>query len=127
MRGGTTDVGVYENLLKGLNTKLDVYDKILSKQKYLAGNVSLPSVQLRYRPNERSLGAHAGGSIPHSLRCHARHSWERSHDIEAQRQEVQYSIFLHVPTFSCLVQRWFEEISARPSWQEVKGGVKSSV
>jgi hypothetical protein len=89
MRGGTTDVAVYENLLKGLNAKLDVYDKILSKQKYLAGNVSVSSVQFRYRPDERSLGAHASGSIPHSLRCHARHSGKRSHDIEAQRQEVQ--------------------------------------
>lgn len=46
MRGGTADVAAYENLLKVLDAKLDVYDKILSKQKYLAGNVSLSIVQI---------------------------------------------------------------------------------
>ncbi|KAF8175846.1 glutathione S-transferase [Pholiota molesta] len=92
MRGGTTDVAVYENLLKGLNAKLDVYDKILSKQKYLAGN-ELTQADLYHIPYAVMLGI--AGS-----------------DLMTSKPNVK---------------RWFEEISARPSWQEVKGGVKSSV
>ena len=39
MRGGTPDKEVFEKHIQNLSTKLDVYDRILSKQKYLAGNV----------------------------------------------------------------------------------------
>ena len=38
-QGLTPDKEVYEKHLVDLSGKLDVYDKILSKQKYLAGDV----------------------------------------------------------------------------------------
>ena len=38
-RGLTPDLEVYEKHMADLNVKLDVYDKILSKQKYIAGDV----------------------------------------------------------------------------------------
>ncbi|KDR68524.1 hypothetical protein GALMADRAFT_146195 [Galerina marginata CBS 339.88] len=37
-RGITPDQEVFDKLIAGLSAKLDVYDKILSKQKYLAGD-----------------------------------------------------------------------------------------
>lgn len=41
MRGGTTDQATYDRLAAGLTAKLDVYETILSKQKYLGGDVCL--------------------------------------------------------------------------------------
>ena len=41
MRGEPSDEANYARQLALLDTKLDVYDGILSKQKYLAGNVCL--------------------------------------------------------------------------------------
>ena len=38
-RGLTPDLVVYEKHMADLSVKLDVYDKILSKQKYLVGDV----------------------------------------------------------------------------------------
>ncbi len=39
-KGLTPDRAVFEKLITALDTKLDVYEKILSKQKYLGGDVS---------------------------------------------------------------------------------------
>jgi glutathione S-transferase len=39
MFGGTPDKDVYDALLKSLSAKLDAYEIILGKQKYLAGDV----------------------------------------------------------------------------------------
>jgi len=38
-KGLTPDKAVFENLIEQLNIKLDAYDEILGKQKYLAGDV----------------------------------------------------------------------------------------
>ncbi|TFK27922.1 glutathione S-transferase [Coprinopsis marcescibilis] len=38
MMGGKSDQAVFDDLMNTLSAKLDVYDKILSKQKYLAGD-----------------------------------------------------------------------------------------
>ncbi|KAG2018450.1 glutathione S-transferase [Coprinopsis cinerea AmutBmut pab1-1] len=38
MMGGKSDQKVFDDLIATLSSKLDVYDKILAKQKYLAGN-----------------------------------------------------------------------------------------
>ncbi|KAJ6517988.1 glutathione S-transferase [Mycena vitilis] len=38
MRGQASDKGVYDTLIAGLSVKLDAYEVILGKQKYLAGN-----------------------------------------------------------------------------------------
>ena len=43
-RGLTPDKAVFENLIVQLNGKLDTYEKILSKQKYLAGGVCFLSL-----------------------------------------------------------------------------------
>ena len=40
MKGLTPDKAVFDDLIKSLSARLDVYDKILSKQKYLAGDAS---------------------------------------------------------------------------------------
>ena len=40
MHGGTPDEALFKDLIGKLSAKLDVYDEILAKQKYLAGNVS---------------------------------------------------------------------------------------
>jgi len=40
LRGLTPDIAVFDNLISELGTKLDVYEVILSKQKYIAGDVS---------------------------------------------------------------------------------------
>ncbi|KAF6765859.1 glutathione S-transferase [Ephemerocybe angulata] len=38
MMGGKSDEAVFQDLITNLSAKLDVYDKILAKQKYMAGN-----------------------------------------------------------------------------------------
>jgi len=43
-RGLTPDKAVFENLIVQLNGKLDTYEKILSKQKYLASGVCFLSL-----------------------------------------------------------------------------------
>lgn len=40
MRGLASDKAVFDTLVEGLSAKLDAYEVILGKQKYLAGNVS---------------------------------------------------------------------------------------
>jgi hypothetical protein len=40
--GGETDEAKVAELKKNLNIKLDIYEQILSKQKYIAGNVHTP-------------------------------------------------------------------------------------
>ncbi len=41
LQGGITDEALCDRLLATLSAKLDVYDLILSKQKYLAGDVHI--------------------------------------------------------------------------------------
>ena len=54
--GGTSDKAVFDGLISALSMKLDVYDEILSKQKYLAGNVSVFSPPLRFYFADRAIG-----------------------------------------------------------------------
>lgn len=49
MRGAVTDDAVYDAAIASLSGKLDVYDTILSKQKYLAGDVSSPNIAASFR------------------------------------------------------------------------------
>lgn len=46
-RGLTSDKAVFDKHIADLNVKLDAYDKILSKQKYIAGDVR-PSLLIDY-------------------------------------------------------------------------------
>ena len=42
MRGGQTDEALVEKYIATLDAKLNGYEAILAKQKYIAGNVSIP-------------------------------------------------------------------------------------
>jgi glutathione S-transferase len=46
MLGRQTDEKLAEKYTANLNAKLEGYERILSKQKYLAGNVSFPLAKL---------------------------------------------------------------------------------
>jgi len=60
--GGRTDQAVVDGHLATINKNLDVYEKILSKQKYLAGD-SLTLADLYHIPTGAALQKHA----PHCL------------------------------------------------------------
>jgi len=86
--GQTTDEGRVKALVVQLEDKLDIIDAILSKQKYLAGDITLadlfiiPTLALIFE----LLGL---GNLEKRLH----------------------------------IQRWWEEISSRPTWQAVKNGI----
>jgi len=89
LRGQTTDEGRVKELIAQLEAKLDVFDTILSTQKYLAGD-RITLADLYMIPGGALVFEHLGlGNLE-----------KRSH-----------------------VQRWWKEISSRPSWQAVQNGV----
>ncbi|KAF9459959.1 glutathione S-transferase [Collybia nuda] len=87
----TPDRAVFDKLIAGLAAKLEAYDAILGKQKFLAGN-EITLADLFHLPYGSML-AIAGSNV-----------------LETKPN----------------VDRWFKEISSRPSWQAVEGGVKST-
>ncbi|KAG6840451.1 hypothetical protein C0991_006627 [Blastosporella zonata] len=89
--GQTPDPAAFDALIKKLDAKLDVYDTILSKQKYVAGD-ELTLADLFHLPYGTML-ATAGSNIMESK-----------------------------PN----VDRWFKELTSRPSWVSAKAGVKST-
>jgi glutathione S-transferase len=108
MRGAEGNKDVAAQLLKTLDAKLDAYDKILSQQKYLAGDV-------RFLP-----------LLPPSPA-----------PILTLMQEISLADLFHL-TYGALlpkmeftkledgskpnVARWWKDITARPAWQAVKDG-----
>ncbi|PPQ66676.1 hypothetical protein CVT24_008829 [Panaeolus cyanescens] len=64
MRGMTPDKAIFDKLIAALEMKLDVYEKILSKQKYLAGN-EITIADLFHLPYGSMLSA-AGSDIMES-------------------------------------------------------------
>ena len=127
------DKGVVDSSLKELGIKLDVYDQILSKQKYIAGNVSpfftivvnlgpfwnkpllfwcqeITLADFYHIPYGTVLGEDAGCNI-----------------IETRPNVAKYIIFFFPGDISAetVIRRWFKEISSRPSWQAVKKEIKS--
>ena len=117
-------------LLPRLEIKLDGYEAILSKQKYLAGNV---------RPLMQELSEDGIGLMDCSLPllCRSSHSqicstccmavlsstisssevWK---DVPTLRGEKNAAVKLR-GSLICLC-RWWDDLSARPSWQAVKDG-----
>ncbi|TCD67952.1 hypothetical protein EIP91_011753 [Steccherinum ochraceum] len=93
MRGLTPDEARAKELLESLENNLDVYDKILASQKYVAGDdITLADLfHISY------------GNLLHS----AKHI-----NLEDTKRPN--------------VARWWKDITSRPSWQAVKGGVSSS-
>ncbi|KAJ7157541.1 glutathione S-transferase [Mycena crocata] len=91
MRGMQPDKATFDTLIAGLSGKLDAYEVILGKQKYLAGN-EITLADLFHLPYATML-ARAGSDL--------------------------------MTTKGPNVTRWFNELSAHPSWVAVKDGVKS--
>lgn len=89
----TADQGVVAEKTKALEGKLAVYEVILSKQKYVAGN-ELTAVDLFHLPY-----GHLVSSCGVNLADPSRPN----------------------------VKRWWEEVSSRPSWQEVQKEVKEEM
>lgn len=85
MRGGVCDKALFDELLATLNKKLDVYDEILGKQKYLAGDVSilLELITFTYEPSA-SLGNYSRRPLPPSLRVIASVCWHRYYGEETK-------------------------------------------
>ncbi|KAI0032621.1 glutathione S-transferase [Vararia minispora EC-137] len=90
MRGVESNKALADGLLKTLEAKLDGYEAILSKQKYLAGNeITLADIfHLPYGSMLERIGFTVleNGSKPN-------------------------------------VTRWWKDITSRPAWNAVKGGV----
>ncbi|KJA19737.1 hypothetical protein HYPSUDRAFT_189695 [Hypholoma sublateritium FD-334 SS-4] len=91
LSGTAGDPEIFKALIKSLSEDLDVYDRILSKQKYVAGD-EITLADLYHIPY--------GSMLP----------------------EAGSLIMDEKPN----VKRWFDNLSARPSWQAVKGEVKST-
>jgi glutathione S-transferase len=88
--GLTPDPERFNTLITTLSAKLDVYDQILAKQKYVAGdNITLADF---FHIPYGELLAVAGS------------------DVIQQKPNVA---------------KWFKDITSRPSWQAVKGGISS--
>ncbi|KAJ6577053.1 glutathione S-transferase [Mycena vulgaris] len=92
MLGKISDKAVFDELIAGLSAKLDAYEVILGKQKYLAGN-ELTLADLFHLPYGTML-AMTGSDL--------------------------------MTTKGPNITRWFNEISALPSWVSVKDGVKTT-
>lgn len=92
-RGLDADLVRVKELEERFNAKLDVYEKILGQQKYLAGD-EITLADLFHIP----YGSMVKNTNPELFAADKRPN----------------------------VARWFESLQARPSWQAVKDGVKST-
>jgi glutathione S-transferase len=90
-----------------LDAKLEVYDKILAKQRYLAGDVRAFDTSVTVLPELMIM------------------------------QEITLADLFHLPGAAALniagsdlmtsrpnVARWYKELADRPAWKAVAGGVK---
>ncbi|KAI4522163.1 glutathione S-transferase [Schizophyllum commune Loenen D] len=91
MRGTQGSEVIFGEAKRILNQNLDVYDKILEKQKYMAGD-TFTLADLFH--------------IPYATRL---------------RPQVQCNYMETKPN----VARWYKDITARPSWQANKHGVRA--
>ncbi|TCD67892.1 hypothetical protein EIP91_011826 [Steccherinum ochraceum] len=90
--GGVTDEVRAKEYLESLEKNLDVYDKILSSHRYLAGDdITLADIF----------------HIPYARHLHTRKYINLE---DANRPNLT---------------RWWKDITSRPSWQSVQGGVTS--
>ncbi|PPR06703.1 hypothetical protein CVT26_001369, partial [Gymnopilus dilepis] len=111
--GQQPDAERVQQLLVELSSKMDVYDEILSKQRYLAGNVGHFSILLhcqltRLFPKNITLVDFF--PLPYGFSPMIEGSGIIEHDIIERRPHLN---------------RWFKEMSSRNSWAVVKDGVKS--
>ncbi|KAG6810036.1 hypothetical protein H0H92_013626 [Tricholoma furcatifolium] len=92
----TADPVVFEGLIQKLDVKLDAYEKILGKQRYLAGD-EVTLADLFHIPYGVLL-APAGSDI-----------LDRKPNVARQ-----------------VTSRWFKDITSRPSWIAIQAEVKST-
>lgn len=69
MKGGATNEAVVKEYTETLKAKLKAYEVILSKQKYLAGDVCFILYNVLCHELIISLGGYAGRPLPSSIRC----------------------------------------------------------
>ena len=133
MRGEQPDKEAFDKHVAALASKLDVYEKILSKQKYVAGNVWC------FLHNYVNMNKHlctffyTGYHSSRLLSCRCRgiacKNGKRCDGIgvAAKCQEVKRPrCVLLLPSDSWSHHRWFKEVSSRPSWLAVKDGEVTS-
>ena len=80
MRGGETNEKAVEFYVAQLDGKLKGYEAILSKQKYLAGDVRAWKVNMTlilFDVDAYSEGTDSGRSLPLALRCLVGKDWVR--------------------------------------------------
>ncbi|KAJ6577052.1 glutathione S-transferase [Mycena vulgaris] len=105
--GGTSDKTVFDGLIAGLSAKLDAYEVILGKQKYLAGDMRSAGRFLL----EHELTLADLFHLPYGTML----AMTGSDLIDHQRPEYHQTR-----------SRWFNEISVLPSWVAVKDGAKTT-
>ena len=96
MRGQTPDKVVLDSLIETLSAKLDAYEVILGKQKYLTGNVSSSMLFCTRLPHIPLSGSDACGSVSSPVRHHAGEGQKRPYD----HQGTEYH---QVRAYACLV------------------------
>ncbi|KAJ7728275.1 thioredoxin-like protein, partial [Mycena maculata] len=108
--GMATDAAVVEAQLETLGKKLDAYDVILGKQRYVAGDVCLTLADLFHIPYAPMLAVVGGSNImtknPDVARC----------DVLTPSGKIKFD-------GPCC--RWYNELVARP-WPAYQGGVKTT-
>ncbi|KAJ7827059.1 glutathione S-transferase [Mycena leptocephala] len=97
-RGQPADKAVFDSLIANLSAKLDAYEVILGKQKYLAGN-EVTLADLFHLPYATML------SVP-------------------QRYQVRQRFPQGIDKVTKSV-RWFNDLTARASWVAVKDNIES--
>ena len=128
-RGLATDEERVKDLVPQLEVKLDGYETILSKQKYLAGNVRfsfpLKRVQRNRRSDAAALYRRSLSQIysicpiaPSSLSSLDSEVWTSVPISKGKRYPFRVWQFISANKS----YRWWNDISSRPSWQSVKNG-----
>jgi hypothetical protein len=95
-RGLQPDQAVVDKEIAAIDKKLEAYDVILAKQRYLAGDVRTPTSTLTGLISAIIEGIDPGGPLPPPVRPAARDRGERRHDAEAQRCAVRSSAHLQI-------------------------------
>lgn len=129
LQGLAPDEAVFEASIAGLSSKLDGYEDILGRQRYLAGDVS-PIIAHVFFLSQRylrllSLATHPCGFIPHSCRSIAHKFWKRHYDEKRAKHDSVIYCCSSLSTYIALtskLRRWWNDISSRPSCIAVQNG-----
>jgi len=114
----------FEKAIDELSTRLDAYDKILSKQKYVAGSVSYISLpkywNLCINAEEQEITLADIYHIPygHLLGVAGSDIMKSKPNVNRYSDPVASSLWVEREA-DAGNHRWFSEISARPSWAAV--------